>query len=193
MMDEYNALIKNDGSLSRYIARLMANRRSQIEKIDCDETFRPVVKPATIHTLLSLALSRDWPVHQLDAKNALLHGSISKTSKYASKVLERARIVHCNPFWTIVDTESNLALDVQQICLFMHDPSKPHFAALKRILRYIRGTLDYRLHLYASSTSQITTYFDADWASCPSTRCSTSGAEAEYHGVANAVVKTAWL
>ncbi|GKF88417.1 ribonuclease H-like domain-containing protein [Tanacetum coccineum] len=64
---------------------------------------------------------------------------------------------------------------VQQICLYMHDPRDPHFTALKRILRYVRGTIDHGLQLYVSSTSQLTAYTDADWAGCPVTRRSTSG------------------
>nr|GEU47642.1 hypothetical protein [Tanacetum cinerariifolium] len=59
MLDEYNALISNDGSLSRYKARLVANGRSQQQGINYDETFSPVVKPATIRTVLSLAASRN--------------------------------------------------------------------------------------------------------------------------------------
>ncbi|GKA73070.1 ribonuclease H-like domain-containing protein [Tanacetum coccineum] len=82
MLDEYNALITNgtwvlvprpanvnvvrsmwlfkhkfnvDGSLSMYKARLVANERSQQQ------------------------VSRDWPIHQLDIKNAFLHGHLSKT------------------------------------------------------------------------------------------------------------------
>ncbi|GJZ34670.1 ribonuclease H-like domain-containing protein [Tanacetum coccineum] len=76
-VDEYNALITNDGSLNRYKARLVSNGRSQQQGIDCDDTFSPVVKPATIRTVLSLAISRTWPIHQLDVMNAFLHGSLS--------------------------------------------------------------------------------------------------------------------
>ncbi|GKD24564.1 ribonuclease H-like domain-containing protein [Tanacetum coccineum] len=100
MYDEYNALIKNDtwvsanivrclwlfrhkfhadGSLSQYKARLVANGSSQQLGIDCDETFSPVVKPATIRTVLSLALTRHWPVYQLDVKNAFLNGNLLET------------------------------------------------------------------------------------------------------------------
>ena len=38
-----------------------------------------MVKPATVRTVLSLALSRSWPVHQLDVKNVFLHGTLSET------------------------------------------------------------------------------------------------------------------
>ncbi|GJX54532.1 ribonuclease H-like domain-containing protein, partial [Tanacetum coccineum] len=48
-----------------YKARLVVNGRSQHQGIDCDETFNPVVIPATIRTVLSLAVSHDWPIHQL--------------------------------------------------------------------------------------------------------------------------------
>jgi len=47
--------------------------------VDFDETFSPVVKPATVRTVLSLALSRRWPIHQLDVKNTFLHGTLSET------------------------------------------------------------------------------------------------------------------
>ena len=68
-----------DDSLSRYKVRLVANGRSQRHGIDCDETFSLVVKPATIRTVLSLDLSHHWLVHQLDVKNAFLHGDLQET------------------------------------------------------------------------------------------------------------------
>ena len=47
--------------------------------VDYDETFSPVVKPATVRTILSLSLLRSRPVHQLDVMNAFLHGTLSET------------------------------------------------------------------------------------------------------------------
>ncbi|CAJ2635646.1 uncharacterized mitochondrial protein AtMg00820-like [Trifolium pratense] len=85
MDDEYNALIQNkkwdlvprppdtnairsiwifrhkeksDGSFERHKARLVGNGAGQQVDIDCGETFSPVVKPATIRTILSLSLSK---------------------------------------------------------------------------------------------------------------------------------------
>jgi hypothetical protein len=46
--------------------------------VDFDQTFSPIVKPATIQTMLHLAASRRWPVHQLDVKNAFLHGELAE-------------------------------------------------------------------------------------------------------------------
>jgi hypothetical protein len=47
--------------------------------IDFSETFSPVVKLATIHTILSIALSHNWSIHQLDVKNAFLHDTPLET------------------------------------------------------------------------------------------------------------------
>ena len=57
----------------------------------------------------------------------------------------------------------------------MHDPRESHLAALKRLLRYVCGTVDLGLVLHRSSSAELVVYTDADWAGCPDTRRSTSG------------------
>ena len=70
---------KADGTLERCKAHWVLCGFTQHPGIDFDETFSPVVKPATVRTVLSLALSRSWPIHQLDVKNVFLHGNLSET------------------------------------------------------------------------------------------------------------------
>ncbi|GJS88866.1 ribonuclease H-like domain-containing protein [Tanacetum coccineum] len=48
------------------------------QRVDYEETFFPVVKPTSIRTVLSLAISQHWHVHLADVKNAFLHDSLSE-------------------------------------------------------------------------------------------------------------------
>jgi hypothetical protein len=60
-------------------------------------------------------------------------------------------------------TRSDIAYAIQQICLHMHDPRELHLATMKRVLRYLRGSLDFGLHLRRSaSSSELMIYTDAD-------------------------------
>jgi hypothetical protein len=68
-----------DGTLERRKARWVLRGDVQRPGVDFDQTFSPVVKPATIRTVLTLAASFNWPVHQLDVSNAFLHGELKET------------------------------------------------------------------------------------------------------------------
>lgn len=52
---------------------------SQEVGVDSDETFSSIVRPATIRTVLALAMARNWSIHQLDVKNAFLHDDLQET------------------------------------------------------------------------------------------------------------------
>ncbi|WOG94987.1 hypothetical protein DCAR_0314288 [Daucus carota subsp. sativus] len=71
-------MTSSNGNFS-HKARLVGNGKTQLVGIDCGETFSSVVKPATIRTVLSLSLSNGWSIHQLDVKNAFLHGDLKET------------------------------------------------------------------------------------------------------------------
>ncbi|GKF65739.1 ribonuclease H-like domain-containing protein, partial [Tanacetum coccineum] len=79
-------------------------------------------------------------------------------------------------------TRPDISYVVQQVCLHMHDPQEPHLSALKRILRYVHGTMNYGLQLFSSSTTYLVAYSDADLAGCPTTQRSTSGYDTDQGG-----------
>jgi hypothetical protein len=71
--------LKTDGSLNQYTAHWVLRGFTQRPRVDYDETFNPIVKPATVQTMLTLVVSRGWPMHQLNVKNAFLHSTLSET------------------------------------------------------------------------------------------------------------------
>lgn len=73
----YKAKLKVDGSFERLKAGLVAKGFNQVDGVDFSETFSFVIKPTSIRLVLTLAVVKGWEIHQLDVKNAFLHGSLS--------------------------------------------------------------------------------------------------------------------
>ena len=57
----------------------------------------------------------------------------------------------------------------------MQAPIDEHWSAVKRILRYLKSTIQHGLFLSRHSSAQLTAYTDADWAGSIDDRKSTSG------------------
>ena len=70
---------KSDGSVDRYKARLMAKGFYQQPGLDYGETFSPVIKPSTVRTVCSLAVSMGWSIRQLDVNNTFLQDFLTET------------------------------------------------------------------------------------------------------------------
>ncbi|PKU67496.1 putative mitochondrial protein [Dendrobium catenatum] len=71
-------------------------------------------------------------------------------------------------------TRPDIAFSINQLSQHMHDPNPEHVYLLKRLLRYIKGTIDYGIPI-TKSNLDLSSFSDADWAGDPHTRKSTSG------------------
>lgn len=76
----FNTKFHSDGTTERYKAHLVAQGLTQVPRLDFSHTFSPVVKASTVRIVLTLAVMHQWPLHQLDVKNAFLNGMLSKTA-----------------------------------------------------------------------------------------------------------------
>ncbi|KAM6587036.1 hypothetical protein CsatA_009641 [Cannabis sativa] len=72
-------------------------------------------------------------------------------------------------------TRPEIAYAVNKVCQFMHAPLESHWKTVKRILRYLKGTLDYGIDMSHSTSLDLVGFCDADWASDIDDRRSTTG------------------
>ena len=89
---------------------------------------------------------------------------LSDPSKYRSMVRALQYLTFTRP---------DLAFSVHQLCQFMQHPTTTHLEAAKHVLRYVRGTLHFGIHLSAGPLT-LSAFLDAYWAGDPSNRKSTT-------------------
>ncbi|GJV46418.1 tocopherol cyclase [Tanacetum coccineum] len=223
MKEEYDALMKNgmwslvprasntnvvdgkwvyrlkrdkNGAITRYKARFVAKGIRQQPGINFHETFSPVVKSTTIQAVLSLAVTNEWPLRQLDIQIAFLHGNLKEQASRAwFERFSNALFDLGNNKGTIdniiCQLGSAFALkDLWPLNYFLGVEIVPH-VSVKRILRYLHGTVEHGMLIRRSlgSTLQAITdvlwkgnpdtsleaFSDADWAGDSDDRRSTGG------------------
>jgi histone deacetylase 1/2 len=114
-------------------------------------------------------------------------------------------------------TRPDLSFVVNKVCQYLHEPRTPHMSAVKRILRYVRYTLDSGLQISSTASTLLSAFSDADWAGSMDDRRSTGGyaifyggnliawsarkqstvsrssTESEYKALANATAELIWV
>lgn len=114
-------------------------------------------------------------------------------------------------------TQPDIAFSVNKVCQFLHAPTTIHWAAVKRILRYIKQCVQLGLKIPKSASTLVSAFSDADRAGCVDDRKSTGGfavflgsnlvswsarkqatvsrssTQSEYKALANATVEVMWI
>ncbi|KAL5569742.1 hypothetical protein UlMin_026317 [Ulmus minor] len=75
----------------------------------------------------------------------------------------------------LTHTRSNIAFVVNKLNQFLQEPTDTHWKSLKRVFRYLKGTIYHGLHIQNNEKLTLTGFSDADWASCPDDRRSITG------------------
>ena len=111
----------------------------------------------------------------------------------------------------------DISYAVNKLSQYMHRPTTDHWQAVKRVLRYLSGTLTHGIFLPQQKHSMLHVFSDADWAGDSDDYVSTNGyiiylgsqpiswtskkqkgvarssTEAEYRSVANTAAEVRWV
>ena len=135
----------------------------------------------------ALHLNQQRYIHQLleranlhEAKSASTPGALGKLlSAVDGEPLSALDATHyrslVGALQYITLTRPEISFAVNRACQYMARPTTSHLQAAKRILRYLKGTATHGISIHASPSLSLQGYTDADWASCPDDRRSTSG------------------
>jgi len=78
-------------------------------------------------------------------------------------------------FIYLILTRSDISYPVGVVNRYMSNPKKPHLNAVKSILRYIKGTINFGILYKKTKDCHVMGYCDADYAGDCGTRRSTTG------------------
>ena len=99
----------------------------------------------------------------------------SKINCDTSETLFPYREVVGSLMYLAVGTRPDICFALNNASRYMENPSNQNIKALKRILRYVKGTIYYGIHFKSNLNNNFSLFNDADFAGDPDTRKSTSG------------------
>nr|KAJ0214373.1 hypothetical protein LSAT_V11C400171290 [Lactuca sativa] len=178
------------------------------------------------HLPSGLFLSQAKYAHDIVSRAGLLDAKPMPTPLASSVSMVRDGVLFDDPthyrslvgalqYLTI--TRPDISYVVNQVSQYLAAPTVDHFQAVKRLIRYVKGTITYGLTFSRPSRTTIVGYSDVDWARCLDTRRSTYGysiflggnlvswsakkqptvsrssCESEYRAMANTAVELMWV
>nr|GEU79106.1 integrase, catalytic region, zinc finger, CCHC-type, peptidase aspartic, catalytic [Tanacetum cinerariifolium] len=194
--DEEKMVIQNK-------SRLVVKGYLQEEGIDFEESFAPVARIESIRIFLAYDAHKSFTVFQMDVKTAFLHGTLKedvymcqpegfidanhpshvfklKNALYGLNQAPRAWYDELSTFLLQNHFFKGTTDPMLFIRHFVDDilvakPTEKHLMKVKRIFRYLQGTVNTGLWYTKDSGFELTGFSDADYAGCKDTFKSTSG------------------
>ncbi|GKA38046.1 integrase, catalytic region, zinc finger, CCHC-type containing protein [Tanacetum coccineum] len=173
-LDELGGILKNK-------ARLVARGYRQEEGIDFEESFAPVARLEAIRIFLAQPdgfMDPDNPYHLYKLKKALYGLKQAPRAWYdmLSSFLISQNFSKGSVDPTLfISSRPDLTFAVCMCARYQAKPTEKHLHTVKRIFKYLRGTVNRGLWYPKDSFISLTAYADADHAGCKDTRRSTSG------------------
>ncbi len=188
-------LLSNDSEL------LLLEKKRLSERFDMDDR-------GEIHYVLGMEVKRDRKsktmtisqkaylenvLERFDMQNSRPVSTPLETGKKFAKISEDEEPIDVKKYqaaigslnYAAIATRPDLSVAVGMLSQHMRNPSAEHWIGVKRVLRYIRGTIDFGLKFTYSDNFALRGFADADWAGCTDSRKSTSG---EFFQIGNSAV-----
>ncbi|XP_019055751.1 PREDICTED: uncharacterized protein LOC109115816 [Nelumbo nucifera] len=106
-------------------------------------------------------------MHECKASNTPMVASTKLTSfcgTLVPNITEYRSVVGALQYVTL--TRPEIAYSINKVCQFLAKPTTNHLSTVKRILRYLKSTIDHGLLIRPTKSFSLETFSDADWAGC---------------------------
>ncbi|GJX17915.1 retrovirus-related pol polyprotein from transposon TNT 1-94 [Tanacetum coccineum] len=158
-------------------AQLVAKGYRQEERIDFEESFAPNPRGVFINqSNYALEMIKKYGMESSDPNDTSM---VERT-----KLDEDPQGIQVNPthyhsmvgsLMYLTSSIPDLVIDVCMCGRYHARPTETHLTAVKRVFRYLKGTINMGLWYSKDTINELTTYADADHAGCQDTGRSTSG------------------
>ncbi|GJS35034.1 retrovirus-related pol polyprotein from transposon TNT 1-94 [Tanacetum coccineum] len=184
-LHQFDRLKDEDQTVIRNKARLVAKGYAQEEGIDFEELFAPVARLEAVLIFVAHAAHKSFPIYQMDVKTTFLNGPLKEEVYVAQPegffdpdhpekvyLLRKALygLKQAPRAW--YDELSNFLMSKG---FTKARPTQKHLKEVKRIFKYLKGTINMGLWYPKDSGFELTAFLDADHAGCIDTRKRTSG------------------